>query len=155
MALKGCDIPILGDLSRLSCKCGMSPSSAGDWQGDPETTSNINFSVLLCLYLIHTRDVCPYGVTDFGAPVPSEIDLHLSCKENTIICNAHHRIKKSKAVCIYLFFLFSPKLKAWATWRWSMYSSFINFPDRGKRERTAMKQHSSYMDAITNKKHLD
>lgn len=38
----------------------------------------------------------------------SEIDLHLSCKEDTALYNAHHTIKKLKAVSSLQipFFLF-------------------------------------------------
>lgn len=49
--------------------------------------------------------MCPCGATDFVAPVTSEIDLHLSCKENTAIYNARHTVKKSKAVSSLHIFL--------------------------------------------------
>lgn len=66
--------------------------------------------MLLFLYLVRARDVCPHGATGFGAPVTSEIDLHLPCKENTAVYNAHHTVKKSKAVSSLQIFFFCSHL---------------------------------------------
>ena len=87
--------------------------SQGPWHAlqeveldDPETPSNINIPVILHLYLVHTGDVSPCGVTGFGAPVTSEIDQHLSCKENTAMYNACNRTKNSKAISsLHIFFV--------------------------------------------------
>lgn len=72
---------------------------------DPETSSNINFSVILCLDLVRARDVSPCRITGFGGPVTSEID-HLSGKANAAVCNAYNRNESSKAVSnLHIFFV--------------------------------------------------
>lgn len=102
--------------------------------------------------------MCPRGVTDFGAPVTNEIDLHLPCKENTAIYNAHCTIKKSKAVSslqIFLLLLFSPELKLEQLEDGACTLGLYIFLIVVKvKEQLNVKQHSSYMDGITNKKHL-
>lgn len=76
--------------------------------GDAETPSNLNFSVILCLYLVRAGDLAPCRVTEFGAPVTSGIGQHLSCKENTAIYNAYNSTKNSKAISsLHIFFVFT------------------------------------------------
>lgn len=73
---------------------------------DPETSSNINFSVILCLDLVCARDVPPCRMTGFGGPGTSEIDHHLSGKANTALYNAYNRTESSKAISsLHIFFV--------------------------------------------------